>query len=375
MENIISFIKSQKVKNDENITATNDSLNQCAYQIGEIENMVIELSKNIDTTYEIFSPNAFDKDNNIVEIEKLNFKKSELNTEIKCLKEKLKELEKSKVKIDEALDEIYEIENQLANNVKNTKYIIKKEVKKIKDDYSKITTDILEQQIGKDNNYLSSTVKKNIDIIQNKFRLCENLIDIDTNRAKLEIVRLKEELNIIEKRISAKMFHVKHLGEDAGLYKAISDFVKEYQKLINMKIDFSYSGMKIVEKKDNIINVIRIIKETIDNANYHSNGNIININVIIDKLESNIDNNAENENNDVHQINFIAANENIYNVNIIITDNGDGFTVQEDKVLCANNLNGISIMKFRAELLNGTLNIESSPGLGTTVKLVYISSN
>lgn len=458
MESILAFIKGEKSKNEKSINEITERVNQNLYQIEEIENMVVELSKNIDTTYEIFSPNDFDKDNNVVEIEKLNLKKTELNIEIEALRDKLEDLEKQKSKIDASLEEIYDIEKQLANNVKNTKYLIDKEVKKTEEKNIKKSTLILEQQINKDSHYISNIVKKDIEKVQNKIELCENLIDMDSNRAKLEIAKIKEELSYIEKKANAKMFHVKHLDDDSekiGLYKNISDFIKEYQKKINMKISFNYSGLKILDSKCNIINVIRIIKEAIDNAESHSNGTIININIVIDKINveekdyyaddistdgnrldsnqlddnridgiqvdnilvdgisvdntenqskdihsinidnidedlkkisdndavsnkvsnivSNINNNIDSEinNGDLHQINFLVGDENRYNVNIVITDNGDGFTMQYDNVLLSNNLNGISIMKYRTSLLNGMIIVDSSLGMGTTVKLVY----
>lgn len=387
MESILAFIKGEKSKNEKSINEITEKINQNLYQIEEIENMVVELSKNIDTTYEIFSPNDFDKDNNVVEIEKLNLKKTELNIEIEALRDKLDNLEKQKSKIDASLEEIYDIEKQLANNVKNTKYLIDKEVKKTEEKNIKKSTLILEQQINKDNHYISNIVKKDIEKVHNKIELCENLIDMDSNRAKLEITKIKEELLYIEKKVNAKMFHVKHSEEDSekiGLYKNISDFIKEYQKKINMKISFNYSGLKILDNKWNVINVIRIIKEAIDNAESHSNGTIININIVIDKInveenDYNIDdistdsNQVESEinNGDLHQINFLVGDENRYNINIIITDNGDGFTMQDDNVLLSNNLNGISIMKYRTSLLNGMIIVDSSLGMGTTVKLVY----
>lgn len=387
MESILAFIKGEKSKNEKSINEITEKINQNLYQIEEIENMVVELSKNIDTTYEIFSPNDFDKDNNVVEIEKLNLKKTELNIEIEALRDKLDNLEKQKSKIDASLEEIYDIEKQLANNVKNTKYLIDKEVKKTEEKNIKKSTLILEQQINKDNHYISNIVKKDIEKVHNKIELCENLIDMDSNRAKLEITKIKEELLYIEKKVNAKMFHVKHSEEDSekiGLYKNISDFIKEYQKKINMKISFNYSGLKILDSKWNVINVIRIIKEAIDNAESHSNGTIININIVIDKInveenDYNIDdistdsNQVESEinNGDLHQINFLVGDENRYNINIVITDNGDGFTMQDDSVLLSNNLNGISIMKYRTSLLNGMIIVDSSLGMGTTVKLVY----
>lgn len=387
MESILAFIKGEKSKNEKSINEITEKINQNLYQIEEIENMVVELSKNIDTTYEIFSPNDFDKDNNVVEIEKLNLKKTELNIEIEALRDKLDNLEKQKSKIDASLEEIYDIEKQLANNVKNTKYLIDKEVKKTEEKNIKKSTLILEQQINKDNHYISNIVKKDIEKVHNKIELCENLIDMDSNRAKLEITKIKEELLYIEKKVNAKMFHVKHSEEDSekiGLYKNISNFIKEYQKKINMKISFNYSGLKILDSKWNVINVIRIIKEAIDNAESHSNGTIININIVIDKInveenDYNIDdistdsNQVESEinNGDLHQINFLVGDENRYNINIVITDNGDGFTMQDDNVLLSNNLNGISIMKYRTSLLNGMIIVDSSLGMGTTVKLVY----
>lgn len=387
MESILAFIKGEKSKNEKSINEITEKINQNLYQIEEIENMVVELSKNIDTTYEIFSPNDFDKDNNVVEIEKLNLKKTELNIEIEALRDKLDNLEKQKSKIDASLEEIYDIEKQLANNVKNTKYLIDKEVKKTEEKNIKKSTLILEQQINKDNHYISNIVKKDIEKVHNKIELCENLIDMDSNRAKLEITKIKEELLYIEKKVNAKMFHVKHSEEDSekiGLYKNISDFIKEYQKKINMKISFNYSGLKILDSKWNVINVIRIIKEAIDNAESHSNGTIININIVIDKInveenDYNIDdistdsNQVESEinNGDLHQINFLVGDENRYNINIVITDNGNGFTMQDDNVLLSNNLNGISIMKYRTSLLNGMIIVDSSLGMGTTVKLVY----
>lgn len=387
MESILAFIKGEKSKNEKSINEITEKINQNLYQIEEIENMVVELSKNIDTTYEIFSPNDFDKDNNVVEIEKLNLKKTELNIEIEALRDKLDNLEKQKSKIDASLEEIYDIEKQLANNVKNTKYLIDKEVKKTEEKNIKKSTLILEQQINKDNHYISNIVKKDIEKVQNKIELCENLIDMDSNRSKLEITKIKEELLYIEKKVNAKMFHVKHSEDDSekiGLYKNISDFIKEYQKKINMKISFNYSGLKILDSKWNVINVIRIIKEAIDNAESHSNGTIININIVIDKINveendyytddiSADSNQVESEinNGDLHQINFLVGDENRYNINIVITDNGDGFTMQDDNVLLSNNLNGISIMKYRTSLLNGMIIVDSSLGMGTTVKLVY----
>lgn len=372
MENTNSFIKDEKIKNDDNIRIINDKINYIVYQIEEIDNMIIELSKDIDSTYGIFSPNSFDKDNNVVEIEKLNIKKSELEIEKQALEENINELNERKSKIEEALEEMKEIENQMVNNVNNTKYLINKEVEKVKDQNISYVIKMLEQQINKDSHYINETFNKRLNLIKNKFDLCENFIDLDSNRARIELDKLKEEIEILIKMNNSEMFHVKHLDSNdkyVNINKSISDFIKEYKKNISYKIVYSYTGSEILEISDNCINIIRIIKEAIDNSIKYCNGSIINVNIVVDKMENNDDDSDNSV--DMRQINFMVNNDNKYNIIVQISDNGDGFTLQEDSVLNANNLYGISLMRARSKLLNGTFNIESTLGMGTTVTIVY----
>lgn len=372
MENTNSFIKDEKNKNDENIRITSDKINSIVYQIEEIDNMVIELSKDIDSTYGIFSPNSFDKDNNVVEIEKLNIKKSELEIEKQALEENVEELNKRKKRIEESLEEMAEIENQLANNVHNTKHLINKEVEKVKEQNISYVIGMLEQQINKDSHYVNETFNKKLHLIKNKFDLCENFIDLDSNRARIELSKLKEEIEALIKMSNTEMFHVKHSESNdkhVNVNKTISDFIKEYKKTVSYKIVYAYTGSEMLEISNNCINIIRIIKEAMDNSVKYCNGSIINVNVVVDKMESSSD---ESDNNvDMRQINFMINNDDKYNIIIQISDNGDGFTLQEDNVLNANNLYGISLMRARAKLLNGTFNIESTLGMGTTVTVVY----
>ena len=45
MESILAFIKGEKSKNEKSINEITEKINQNLYQIEEIENMVVELSK------------------------------------------------------------------------------------------------------------------------------------------------------------------------------------------------------------------------------------------------------------------------------------------------------------------------------------------
>lgn len=385
MENLIAYIKNEKAENENKINIINEKISNSEYNIEKIDSMIAELSKNIDTTYEIFSPNAHDKDYNVVEIEKLNLKKNELHIEIETLEEERKVLLENKKKIGIVFEEILDIENQLVNNVKNTQYLLEKEKKNLEQSYCEDITQLLEYQIKKENHYYSKDILKEIDLIDNKISLCENFMDIDVNRAKVEINRLREEINNFEKKIRNKMFHVKHQISDdkINISDSIKEFVNGYKKNIEMQIDYKYIGKKIVDTSKNVVNIIRIIKESIDNAENFSNGSIITITVAVDDfvtdMENEITSNLENVNerlSDMHQINFIVDSDvNEYNVTIKISDNGNGFTLQDENILLGNNLYGIYMMKCRTKLLNGTFNIQSELGLGTTVTIVYQTKN
>lgn len=385
MENLIAYIKNEKAENEKKINLINDKISNSEFNIEKIDSMIVELTKNIDTTYEIFSPNAYDKDYNVVEIEKLNLKKNELQIEIETLEGERKVLLESKKKIDIVYEEIFDIENQLVNNVKNTQYLLDKEKKNLAHNYNDEVIQLLEYQINKENHYYGKDIKKEIDLIDNKISLCENFIDIDVNRAKIEIDRLREEINSFEKKIHNKLFHVKHQVSDEkiSLSDSIKDFINGYKKNIGMRIDYKYIGNKITDTSKNVVNIIRIIKESIDNAENFSNGSIITITVAVDdfvadmEIESSNNMESSNENlSDMHQINFIVDGDvDKYNVTIKISDNGDGFSLQDDNILLGNDLYGIYMMRYRSKLLDGTFNIESELGLGTTVTVVYQTKN
>jgi signal transduction histidine kinase len=94
--------------------------------------------------------------------------------------------------------------------------------------------------------------------------------------------------------------------------------------------------------------LIRIIEEAIINSINHSKGNIINVNVVIDNYIEENDKENKNEeinSNDIHQINFIIEDIKRTSINIKISDNGNGFLLQEDNVLISNNMYGITDIK------------------------------
>lgn len=149
---------------------------------------------------------------------------------------------------------------------------------------------------------------------------------------------LKEQINetIAEiKRISYNV--MPHALVDYGLeaaLKGLCDNVKKYSSII---IDFRY--IKEIEQKLNFeisIAVFRIVQEGLNNIIKHAQASQVNLHVL-------------------------EKEDSIY---IILEDNGIGFV--ESEIIHGS---GLRNMKERARLLNGTTDIHSTSGEGTTLEI------
>jgi signal transduction histidine kinase len=123
-------------------------------------------------------------------------------------------------------------------------------------------------------------------------------------------------------------------GIDIALQSLCNSFTKSAETDIELSVygDYSTSNPKV------IFYVYRIAQEALTNSLKHSGATRI-------------------------QLQLIGNTENII---LIIEDNGRGFDYQSN--FCTP-CNGIYNMKERARLLNGTLDIETEPTTGTTIRL------
>lgn len=374
MENIVSFLNGEKRRTEENINKFNDKISQCHFKIEEIEKLKEEISNNIDNTFSVFTPNVYDKDKNEIEIEKLNAKKKEYLNRIQELEKRVENLENKIVKIDEAFEDVENTELQLAESIKGTKKTVSKEVKKTKEENYNEFINILEYEINKCDKYFSNDIEKEISKLSDKISLCNSFVNVDQERTKVELLKLEENINALNRKFNTKMFHVKHFDGSVGIYKQIKDFIDVYNQKLDNKIEYSYNGFKISDSGNRVVNIIRIIKEAIENANTHGGCSKINVSVEIDNLIAENQVNDENNNDstaEMRELNFIVQDINKFRVNVKISDNGEGFVKQKDNILIENNMYGIQMMKYRSKLINAKFNIESTVGLGTVVTLVY----
>lgn len=177
-----------------------------------------------------------------------------------------------------------------------------------------------------------------------KAEICERLIEIDRDKSKIELKNLKEivrsTLNDIRKIIyDLRPMSLDDLGLVPTVERYVYNFIEETNIDVKMNVLGDMDGLESVVK----IAAFRIIQESLNNIRKHSKAN----NVVI------------------------SLEKSLSGLNVIITDDGVGFDVEaiSNKDISINNGFGLMSMKERAELLNGKLHINSSPGVGTRVFL------
>lgn len=113
----------------------------------------------------------------------------------------------------------------------------------------------------------------------------------------------------------------------------INNYINDIKYINNAEINFNISGdieiLSILQKKA----LYRIICETLSNSIRHGKADIIDINLLINKEE----------------------------VNLIITDNGNGFDVKA----MGNSGIGLKNIKTLVDVLKGSIEIDSKIGKGT----------
>lgn len=182
--------------------------------------------------------------------------------------------------------------------------------------------------------------------------LSSMFIDQDPIRAKLELASCTQSLKQTIAEIRDTIFNLRPMSfDDLGFKQCIENYIDNMrQQFKNCLIEYEVDDIKVdlsdshLKEKYNLflVTVYRIIQEAITNSLKHSDA---------DKLQL-----------------YIKEKEDRYLVRII--DNGKGFSME----MIAENSDkhfGISIMRERVFLLNGTIEIDTEIGEGTKIEIEF----
>lgn len=373
MNKVEEFLINHKDELIEKQKSNNKVIDKLKNHNFQIELKITDLTKNLDTTFEVFSPNSVMNNYNVTEINKLKnlILENESKIEVHILKQK---------KIKKEIENINNVISSYETIQKNIEIYdsnemnLKKEEKLQHESINKLAIDISEMEIMRVENKLSNQITYILDNLLYKEKLCEEFLDVDVNRSKLELIAIKEGLSTLQSKAIDFMFHVKHKTKKNNfmLVSNITNHIKKYDKKPS-NIIITRIGTDILMPVYDIENNIRIIDELINNSIIHGRAKNINIQIsITNSLEDNeIVSIVDNDKIDLEvekskKINYDLKIESskYRHVNISISDDGVGF--DKSNIIYKNNT-GLSIVKKRIDLFLGNMEIKSSNELGTIV--------
>ena len=195
-----------------------------------------------------------------------------------------------------------------------------------------------QQRIARD---LHDSALQTLTHVIHKTELCSKYIDKDPIKAKLELATINKYLKQTMQEIRNAIFDLHPMAiDDLGLKECLENMFTVLQQDRNIKINYEIDDIKICKDNLIILNIFHIIQESVRNASKHSGGK--NIDVKLKEYE-----------------------DYIY---VRIKDDGKGFDIENIESKEGKHF-GLSILKERAEMLDGEFNMESKIDEGTIIEL------
>lgn len=172
---------------------------------------------------------------------------------------------------------------------------------------------------------------------------------VNCERTKNQIQRLQAITNRIADDMHSLIRELRPTAlDDLGLQTALSNYIHEWSQQTSIGVDFHSQGLLNHRLESHLESTIyRIVQEALNNVLKHAKAK--SVSVILEKRRNKI--------------------------SVIVEDDGIGFDAEALlKSPAGNGHFGLLGMRERVMLVAGSLNIESTPGVGTTV-LVHIDTS
>lgn len=173
-----------------------------------------------------------------------------------------------------------------------------------------------------------------------KSELCEKLIDIDRNKAKEELRGLRTVMRSSLKDVRKIIYDLRPMSlDDLGLIPTVERLVTQHNEESEIFAEFKFFGDRVKLLPVIELAAFRIVQEALNNIKKHSKATRASVKIELTKK----------------------------NINIVISDNGVGFSRDSIKRADENSGYGLMSMEERVLLLNGKFELNASPGNGTKI--------
>ncbi len=289
-------------------------MNDCKNKISEVDTYIHSITVMEDSDFKVFSPRNVES----------------------VYKESLEENRKLKEKYEEEYQNLAVKKEKEDSRLKRIEFLMKN----ISDDCAYF--DILEkdrQRIARD---LHDSSLQNLTHIIHKTELASMYIEKDPIQAKLELASISKNIKEVIEEIRSTIFDLRPMQfDDLGFKESIEQLIEKTKRESGLNIVYNINENVSSCDKNILMSVFRIIQECVNNAVKHSNGNLIE--VVVKNVDDNFD--------------------------ISISDNGEGFQVDEVFSESAKRHFGLTIIKERVNILHGTIQIDSELDKGTMVHI------
>lgn len=173
-----------------------------------------------------------------------------------------------------------------------------------------------------------------------KTELCEKLVDKNPMQVKVELNSLKELARVSLKDVRKIIYDLRPMSlDDLGLIPTVQRFIANYMDETGQNVELHVFGESMALASIVELAVFRIIQESLNNIRKHAGARNAHV-----KLEFKKE-----------------------CIKLVVTDDGKGFDKGNVKSQDIDGGYGLLSMKERVDLLNGKLDVISTPGKGTKV--------
>lgn len=325
-ENIIIYLKKRLEKIETSIKQNKRLYEKNRKEILEFKNRISDLEHKVDFAYEAFSPIS-------IQQQVIHAETDHLKEEVK---EKIKEKDRLKEEIEELQKEAEEIKGLLLQGTERN----------VEEEFLENNSNLVEQQelerqrIARE---LHDTTVQNLTALIHKIDFCSQILNSDPIRVRLELEIMCQILRDSVNGMREIIYNLRPMTfDDMGFNETLTQAVNRLQKGFDTKIVLETEGESYPINQVVQLTILRIIQEAVNNCKKYANANMIDI--------------------------TLSYKEDT--IELVIMDDGIGFDTQRITIQKEQNTGfGLSIMRERINLLNGTFEIESKLGFGTEIQV------
>lgn len=333
VEEISCFLDVLESENEEEFTRAIEMIQDVEQKLRETEYTLQEFDQKQDSNMNFFSPVGVYEEGE----EKRGLLRiaEELKEELPKLNEKMEQYKHRKEQIQFLKNVFSEKYTGKKNSAGSESHLMDKGqgihiLESLEHDRNRIARDLHDSSVQS----LTSLVHKS--------ELCMRLMDIDTVRVRLELQTMSEAIKTIINGMREIIYDLRPMSLDnLGLAVTIDAYCLQLKKNYDIEVSFVHDNVEPEFPSIYKVTLYRILQEACGNIVKHAKANKIDI--------------------------FLSCN--VDKLCLKICDNGIGFDTKKMIEPAEEEFHGfgLSMMKERAILLGGTVNIDSVIGSGSTV--------